>query len=153
MNSLVLGGLLKRIYSTFDMDEFKYRLRLQKIIYLIQAHGIDLGYNYNSYIFGPYCPELTKIGYSIDKFENVSLVKFEDSETEKDFEEFIKKIDSHKFDNDWLEISSSLHLFKGLYPTDTKEKIIKRVQDKRTKFNDQVYEIRKIWDEIEGWIL
>ena len=62
-----------------ELDAFSKRLNLQKRIYLLQLTGIDLGYRYNWYLRGPYCPSLTQ-----DAF----LLKDEISANEKDYEEY-----------------------------------------------------------------
>lgn len=44
-----------------DMKEYENRLRLQKIVYLLQTAGLKLGdYQFYWYIRGPYSPALTK---------------------------------------------------------------------------------------------
>ena len=49
----------------FKIDGFQDRLILQKAVYLAQAAGIHLGYYYHWYLYGPYCPSLTRDAYSI----------------------------------------------------------------------------------------
>ena len=154
MNSLILAGLLKRIYNKFDMSNFSDRLKLQKIIYLLQANRIYLGYNFNRYIYGPYCPDLAKDGFNIeDQFSQVQKVGFEDSKLEEKFKEFIKYIDKYKDNTEWLEISSSIHLFKRLYPKDNKKETINRIVNKREKLKNKEQDIIKVWNDINGWIM
>lgn len=40
--------------------DYFYRKHLQKLIYLIQVVGINLGYKYYWHVFGPYSPWLTQ---------------------------------------------------------------------------------------------
>jgi len=49
----------------FKTDGFENRLILQKAIYLAQAAGVNLGYYYHWYLYGPYCPALTRDAYTI----------------------------------------------------------------------------------------
>src|SRR3989344_5981546 len=109
MNSLIVSSVLKRIYTSFDMSTFSNRLRLQKVIYFIQESGINLGYSFSWYLYGPYCPDLTKDAYQIGNFSEVKEIVFENEETEKLFKDFEKKILIHKNDDFWLEIASSIH--------------------------------------------
>lgn len=51
----------------FRMDSFSERLKYQKMVYLMQLFGIDLGYRFEWYLRGPYCTELTADGFEIDK--------------------------------------------------------------------------------------
>jgi len=48
-----------------SVDSFESRLILQKAIYLAQAAGVNLGYYYQWYLYGPYCPSLTKDEYAV----------------------------------------------------------------------------------------
>ncbi len=52
---------------TFEIDTFKKRLILQKAVYLAQEIGVRLGYYYQWYLYGPYCPSLARDGYSISE--------------------------------------------------------------------------------------
>src|SRR3989344_71579 len=106
MNSLMVSSILKRIYTSFDMSTFSNRLRLQKVIYFIQEMGINLGYSFSWYLYGPYCPDLTKDAYQIDNFSGVKGIIFEDEGTEKSFKNFENKILIHKENDFWLEIAS-----------------------------------------------
>ncbi|MHC4596942.1 MAG: hypothetical protein ACYS9C_18310 [Planctomycetota bacterium] len=49
----------------FKIDSFKDRLIMQKSVYLAQAAGVNLGYYYHWYLYGPYSPSLTRDEYAI----------------------------------------------------------------------------------------
>ena len=49
----------------FKINTFDDRLILQKTVYLAQAIGVHLGYYYQWYLHGPYCPSLTRDEYTI----------------------------------------------------------------------------------------
>jgi uncharacterized protein YwgA len=49
----------------FRIDGFEDRLILQKAVYLAQAAGVNLGYYYHWYLYGPYSPSLTQDEYAI----------------------------------------------------------------------------------------
>ena len=61
-----IGGIIKRV-SNFSMASLEDRKKFQKTIYLLQAFGIDLGYEFIWYLHGPYSPELTRVGYAIEE--------------------------------------------------------------------------------------
>jgi uncharacterized protein YwgA len=153
MNSLVVGGILRRIYSKFDMVLFSDRLKLQKIIYLLQQSGINLGYTFSFYHYGPYCTELAKEGFSIKDFDKTKEVGFEDKQIEDKFQQFMKKIDEHKNDVLWLEIASSIHLLKKIYPHKSEQEIISDIKNKRGELKDKEEDIKKVWNDITGWII
>lgn len=47
--------MLRKLGIKATMACFKDRLVVQKVVYLAQAAGLDLGYYYGWYIRGPYC--------------------------------------------------------------------------------------------------
>ena len=49
----------------FQIDDFRDRLILQKVVYLVQAAGVHLGYYYQWYLHGPYSPSLTRDEYAV----------------------------------------------------------------------------------------
>jgi uncharacterized protein YwgA len=49
----------------FKINSFQDRLIMQKAIYLAQAAGVNLGYYYHWYLYGPYSPSLTRDEYAI----------------------------------------------------------------------------------------
>ena len=151
MNSLVVGGILKRFYTSFDMKTFSNRLKLQKIIYLVQANGIHLGYSFSWYLHGPYSADLTKDAYQLEDFSKVKKIGFEDPKIEAKFNDIENKIGSNKDSDTWLEVSTSIHLLKKLYPTKTKEQIISDIQCKCADLKK--VEIEIIWSKIEGWLI
>lgn len=153
MNSLIVGGILKRIYNNFDMGTFSNRLKLQKVVYLLQQSGINLGYNFNFYHYGPYCSELAKDGFNIANFDKVRPVGFEDTKTEKIFHEFFNKIKRHKNNIKWLEIASSIHLLRKIYPSFSKNEIVSKICKKRKELDYQENYIKTVWSDIEGWLI
>lgn len=150
MNSLALKGLINRIYSEFDISSFDNRLKLQKMIYLIQeVGGIDLGYQFSLYHHGPYCPELTKTAFYIEDFTGMKEdVVFEDEETEKKFQDLIGKVDKFKEDVDWLEIASTIILFSKLYPKLKDVNIIKHIHKIKPQYEPKT--IEKVWGEMKS---
>lgn len=49
----------------FKINSFQDRLIMQKSVYLAQAAGVNLGYYYHWYLYGPYSPSLTRDEYAI----------------------------------------------------------------------------------------
>lgn len=58
---LALDALGKEL----SLDDFNDRLALQKTIYLIQAGGVHLGYDYGWYLRGPYSRGLTRDAFAV----------------------------------------------------------------------------------------
>jgi uncharacterized protein YwgA len=57
----------------FKIDGFQDRLIMQKSVYLAQAAGVNLGYYYHWYLYGPYSPSLTRDEYAIATDVSVGL--------------------------------------------------------------------------------
>ena len=57
----------------FKIDGFVDRLIMQKTVYLAQAAGVNLGYYYHWYLYGPYSPSLTRDEYAIATDISVGL--------------------------------------------------------------------------------
>ncbi|MBI5798143.1 hypothetical protein HZA98_04545 [Candidatus Woesearchaeota archaeon] len=152
MNSLVLAGIVKQFYLDFSMGTFDNRLKLQKIIYLLQASGVNLGFVYSLYLYGPYCPELTKMAYLVENFNDAEDIEPEEQDKKQIFLDFKSRINDHKNDKDWLEIASTIHLFNRLYSKQKKEDIIDMTFDKKgDKFTKE--QITIVWEDIESWLL
>ncbi|MCK5676845.1 MAG: hypothetical protein KAH72_00010 [Flavobacteriaceae bacterium] len=98
-----------------QMGDFDSRLRLQKIVYLLQASGLSLGYGYNWYVRGPYSPDLTKTLYEI--FENewigeqIKTIRFNDHDNIVSKLIDLRKNIGEENINDtlYLEVLASLH--------------------------------------------
>ncbi len=57
----------------FKIEGFQDRLIMQKSVYLAQAAGVNLGYYYHWYLYGPYSPSLTRDEYAIATDVSVGL--------------------------------------------------------------------------------
>jgi uncharacterized protein YwgA len=97
-----------------DMGEFSNRLRLQKIVYLLQSSGVSLGFGFSWYVKGPYSPELTKALYEIYQndtiFEESKNIKFKDHDTiVAKLKKFNDALGEERDNITYLEILASLH--------------------------------------------
>ena len=114
----------------FSMAEFNDRLRLQKTVYLLQAFGICLGYDFSWYLRGPYCTSLTINAFALnDMYNRIPddlKAKFERLDKQDVFRRFQKFI-AHK-NIDELEILASLHHLKqtGMSEEDAKSEVEKK---------------------------
>ncbi len=58
---LVMDGLGLPV----QVKTFEDRLILQKAVHLAQAAGVDLGYYFRWYLYGPYCPSVAEDGFGV----------------------------------------------------------------------------------------
>jgi hypothetical protein len=103
------------------IDSFEQRLIIQKKLYLTQLTGLDLGYRFAWYLFGPYCRELTS---------DIFRLKEQIDDGERDYENRTLGAPAHKLiakaktiwdnkpghidENDWVELLASLHYLKHI---------------------------------------
>lgn len=147
----LLGGILKSI-DNFDMSTFQGRLIFQKTVYLLQAFRIYLGYSFSLYLHGPYSPDLTRDGFEMkDKIKHIPKSKFQHDVMEKNFKRFLSFIENFKDNPNHLEILASLHLFKRLFPNESKDQIIKRVLQKKPYLSKDTCE--SDWKQLEKFSL
>lgn len=132
----VLGFLLRKFPKfDFQMTTFMDRLRLQKFVYLLQAHNIYLGYDFSWYIRGPYCTTLATAGFALTSFyddipKQTKNTKFANSIVQSRFDTFAKFIDKKENDADFLEAAASLHFLKktrDISDGDAVEKVAKKM--------------------------
>jgi len=146
MNPNVVAGLVNRAYPDFDMFSFDNRLKLQKFVYIMEyMFGLNLGYSFDWYHYGPYCSQLAKDGFGVD-FGESPKVKFGDEVSEEKFVEFLEFIDDK--DNGWLEIVSSIHFLQKIGYN--KKSTIDTIKGKREEMNGEEKIILKIYGELEG---
>lgn len=115
--AFVLGHILHRFPEfDFSMDAFNDRLRLQKFIYLLQAHDIYLGYDYSWYLRGPYCTALATDGFMLEEFYDMmpdgkqsKSEGFASSVMRERFKKFSNFVKDKLTNVDFLEVAASLH--------------------------------------------
>ena len=120
--------------SQIHIDDFNERLRYQKLVYLLQASGVPIGYRFNWYIRGPYSPGLANSLYNISTnqsvFEETSKIKFKNQdEIDKKISKLVDTLGDNINNPDYLEIIGSLSYIKKNDPLlkKNRESIIKRL--------------------------
>jgi uncharacterized protein YwgA len=153
VDSQELGMLLKNLYTSFDMTSFSNRLKLQKIVYLMQIYGLPLGFDFNFYLYGPYSTDLCRAGFIIQDYKDLPMGKFTDSNNQEKFLRFKEILDKNERKNNprWLEMASSILFLQKALNYD-KTKIYKFMERKISHFTKK--ELDSIWDDLSsiGWI-
>lgn len=101
-----------------DMSEFDNRIKYQKIVYLLQASGISLGYGFNWYIKGPYSSPLAHDLFEIDDdiYEASKKIVFIDHDNiVSEMKKFQNKLGADIDNIIYLEILASLHYISKAY--------------------------------------
>jgi len=102
------------------VDTFSKRLKLQKEVYLLQVAGLELGYRYNWYLRGPYCPALTRDAFTLKEELASGEEDYEDYELRQDALLRLRKAEEiWEVPGDvsvepkiWVELLASLHYLK-----------------------------------------
>jgi uncharacterized protein YwgA len=123
LNEIILSRILKLMgIDGIEMDDFNKRLRYQKLIYLAQATGINIGYGYSWYVRGPYAPLLTRSLFNIKEnpalFDKWDTIKFKrEDDVVKRLNQLKSVLGTNFDDPKYLEVLASLHyLHKTLPP-------------------------------------
>ncbi len=119
---ILLKLVLDRIgFENIKIGNFTVRKILQKKIYLLQLTGIDLGYRYNWYLYGPYCPALASDTFSLrDEIEyDYEFKDYElNSQTQSKLGTLKNIVDLPNTpttnEPEWLELLASLHYLKHI---------------------------------------
>lgn len=157
--------LLKLILDEVELGDIKLetfqdRLCLQKKIYLVQVAGLDLGYRYNWYLRGPYCPVLTKNAYLLKEEIDNSENEFDDyvlNEKAQEYVETAQQIwnipsDLSVAEPQWIELLASIHYLKAIayWPElPTKTQVVERLLKAKPDFAGRQDLIDNAWRCLE----
>lgn len=138
-------GLLKLVcdqFSNLNVQSFQTRILLQKTIFILQEIGLNLGYDYNWYLRGPYSPQLTADAFEIQN--DVALFqeeagKYKLTDTATSVIARVHAIIGEKINDDtFMELVASL-VFLSKYYRRNDEDLIVLLKNKKPKFNDDLY--------------
>lgn len=160
-NSVILGYILKSIpNSDFRMTDFDDRLRLQKLIYMVEAFGVYLGYDFSWFLRGPYCTNLARTGFEleqlVDSIPDDAKARFLDKGKQKRFDRcvnFIRSIMDGPRDLDRLEIAASVHLLAQnprASQKDVFERVVSKIPGNAGRRAELLETCQKMWDALSA---
>ena len=144
-------GLLAKDVGNFDACSYEGRITFQRTIHIMQSFGIDLGYNYNWMLRGPYSMELAKDGHGVaEAVKNIPdiPVEFRHEEDQAAYDDFKRFMENIRDDQDQLDIATSichLHNEFGI----GKEPALDLTAGKSERYG--IGECRQVWDELERY--
>lgn len=138
----VSDSVVKGDDNTYNFNSnFDKRLRLQKVVFLIEHKTKEFSYPFSLYLRGPYSKELAK------EYYNMTTDSY--SESEQSLSEEAKELANilSEKDNLWLEIASTIVMFSDSYSAEEavartrefKEDILSSKKE-RADLVDSVYE-------------
>jgi uncharacterized protein YwgA len=124
-------------------DNFRERLIIQKIAFISQSLGIAMGYDFNLYKKGPYCPRLTD-----DYYNNPEAIMFFRTEVQlaayeiKRLNKISEIIFSHpiyfKYHTDLLQAISTILYFKDNDPKLFSDDLFRLTKTSKPYLSDRI---------------
>lgn len=144
-----MGYILRHVPGyEFSMSTFEARLRFQKTVYLLQAFGINRGYDFSWYLRGPHCSLAAHDGYGLRGVYDLipdGGPPFKSARANEAFKKFCHFMYGKGIDE--LEIAASLHYLKRAEQWDD-ERVKKAVEDKQDRFTRKM--VDREWDDMEA---
>jgi len=135
-----IAQLFNLLEQESSVDTFSDRKKLQKVIYFAENFGIDLGFSFTWYIYGPYSSKLTRIMFDKDKGQVSKL------NTIPDLKDKIKNLRNFLGDDinssDKLELLASLHYISCLVvdPISSKNEIFETLSQQKPQYEREEME-------------
>jgi len=144
-----------------EIGNFLSRKILQKKMYILQLTGVDLGYRFNWYLYGPYCPALAsdtfalrdEIGYD-QEFNDYEL----NAKTRGKLD-ILKDIAGpcegvQISEPEWFELLASLHYLKHIAYWSGKtdpgfEQVFEKLGDSKPHFQDKEELAKIAWQKLD----
>jgi uncharacterized protein YwgA len=153
-NYNLLFACLRNLGIEPNMDTFRERKRMQKIVYVIQHFGIKLGFDFTWYLYGPYSPDLTTAIFDVIE-RNFQVEERRLSPKEQKILSSISNFlgeDINSTEN--LELLGSLIYLKDFNENSmvkhkaSKQEIISILKERKPHFSDE--EIEYQWKRLEA---
>ncbi len=148
MANTLLAPVYQDVYGEqFTSGDFSKRMKMQKLIYLLQEAGISIGdYNFHWYKHGPYSQQLQNDILMITDCSNHSIRY---SETAKVIVSRLKSIlnDNTSYRDDvWAECLASLQYLRSSVCSNdaSDEEIVKKLQERKPHLNNKSANIRAL---------
>ena len=143
-----INQLCKEMGVEPNLDKFSGRKQLQKLTYLMEAFGLDLGFKFSWYIHGPYDRRLTSVLYDDDPEECSRQVSDEYANEKERLRALKKFLGNDVHSSRILELISSLHylLLIGIPKKVDDDTVISNLLDLKPQFSEEEtrYYLKKI---------
>ena len=126
------------------METFADRLRLQKIVWLMQRFGVRLDFNYHWYLHGPYSPELTRNLYEIVQ-SNVAKYEQIGPRDLARIDALRSVLGEDLVSADKLELLASIDFLRDAAGPLTKEEVTSFLLETKPYFNEKL--VAECWEK------
>lgn len=156
MSNSILKEVYKNVFEKdFDSSKFEERLKMQKMVYLLQNMGISIGdYNFLWYKHGPYSQVLQNDILSEEDIKPIDLKYSNDAKKEIDkLKKAMAEENLHYSQAEWIECLGSLLYIKEnvLSSSSNEDDIIKELK-KRKPHLDNDTDNKKAFSILDGLI-
>ena len=144
MKKITISSLAREI-GGINLNTLDGRINFQKSIYLLkELKAIKERFIFTWYIFGPYSPEVARIGFDFVERRTDKEISISDDFKVK-INQFKKMVKINPNNSKWLELLATLHfMLKYKYKKMNKEKIFEKLVEHQPYYND-----RKLFEN--GW--
>lgn len=121
------------------MEDFSERKRIQKVVCLLELFGIELGFNFTWYHYGPYSPDLTKTLFDLAEKSRKRGSPLSTQEEEK-IEAFKKFVGNDFVSSDAMELLGSLFFLDNVgkkHSNATEDQILSIFKQKKPWFSEE----------------
>jgi hypothetical protein len=159
-SQVVLKRVLDEVGLPLQLSMFPGRLAVQKTIYLTQLAGLDLGYRFGWYKYGPYCRDLTSDAFQLLEALDGGEAIPDDLPLSPLAKQFIGKAKTIWADRpdqivqeDWLELLASLHYLKHIvyWPSGRArdfDEVFGSLVTSKPKFQTRQRDAQLAWDRL-----
>jgi hypothetical protein len=160
-SQIELKLVLDAIGQELNLGTFQDRLRIQKKLYLAQLTGLDLGYRFSWYLYGPYCRQLTNDAFRLAEQVHEGV---RDHETRhlspiactlsSSATTIWEDAPSGLSEDDWLELLASLHYLRHIsfWPqarTRDFDDLFAALVESKPRFNGRKSDAAVAWERLE----
>lgn len=155
MGEITKLNLCLQELNGLELGTFLYRKLLQKKVYFLQELGLDLGYSYGFYIYGPYSSELADNAFFLLRLRNNAPANIEAVELTQAERKILDRAIAFfgEISGDDSEVASMLEIMSSLHflwtfsysKSKSKEEIFAKIKEKKRWVTDPCLE--------SGWVL
>lgn len=135
-----ISNLFNLLEQELSVDTFSDRKKLQKLVYLTENFGIDLGFTFSWYVYGPYSSKLTRVMFDKDQGTSSKLASI------PNLKDKIKNLRNFLGDDitssDKLELLASVHYIACIIddPTSRKTEVFNIIGEQKPQFTKEEVE-------------
>lgn len=146
----ILRSIFEKIGASLNINTFENRLRIQKIVYMLQLHPEfrgKLNYDFNMFIRGPYSPELARVYYNLPEDDLLVDIKVSEDaiayakeiilENNASLELAATLIEVKKINKDISEkeLIEKVRILKPYYHPEFINEVLEKVKQLKSKYN------------------